>query len=51
MTGAPLRGTIPADFTKSPYPVMYYFSLEGSSMFPGVGANLTQQPYYVLRQV
>jgi len=51
MTGAPLRGTIPAEFTKSPYPLMYYFSLEGSSMFPGVGANLTQQPYYVLRQV
>jgi hypothetical protein len=50
MSGAPLRATIPAEFTKSPYPLMYYFSLEQSAMFPGVGTNLANQPYYVVRQ-
>jgi hypothetical protein len=50
MTGNPFGATIPADFTKSPYPLMYYFSLEGRSMFPGIAANLANQPYFVLRQ-
>jgi hypothetical protein len=50
MTGTPLRATIPAAFTKSPYPLMYYFSLEQSTLFPGIGQNLANQPYYVLRQ-
>jgi hypothetical protein len=50
MNGNPLRATIPAEFTKSPYPLMYYFSLEQSSMFPGIGPTLANQPYFVLRQ-
>jgi hypothetical protein len=51
LSGAPLRATIPAAFTKSPYPLQYYFSLESASMYPGIGANLSGQPYFVLRQV
>jgi hypothetical protein len=50
MTGTPLTGTIPAEFTKSPYPLQYYFSLETAAMFPGLSANLANQPYFVLRQ-
>jgi hypothetical protein len=50
MSGTPLRATIPAAFTKSPYPLQYYFSLESSSMYPGIGTNLAAQPYFVLRQ-
>jgi hypothetical protein len=50
MSGSPLHAAIPAEFTKSPYPLQYYFSLEQSSMFPGIGSNLANQPYYVLRQ-
>jgi hypothetical protein len=50
MSGKPWRATIPAEFTKSPYPLQYYFSLESASLFPGLGPNLANQPYYVLRQ-
>jgi hypothetical protein len=49
MTGSPWKATIPAEFTKSPWPLQYYFAVDGV-MYPGVGANLAQQPYFVVRQ-
>ncbi|HKA01781.1 MAG TPA: hypothetical protein VKE70_34955, partial [Candidatus Solibacter sp.] len=50
MSGTPLSAAIPAEFTKSPYPLMYYFSFEFASMYPGLGPNLANQPYFVVRQ-
>ncbi len=52
-SGASFRATIPAAFTKSPYPLQYYFELRAGDrfgMFPGLAANLANQPYFVLRQ-
>src|SRR5689334_358962 len=49
MAGSPWKATIPAEFTKSPWPLQYYFAVDGV-MYPGVGANLAQQPYFVVRQ-
>ena len=42
---------IPAAYTRSPFPVQYYFELERLGMFPGIGSNLSGQPYFVVRQV
>jgi hypothetical protein len=50
MTGSPWRATIPAEFTRSPYPLQYYFSLDHASMYPGLAPNLANQPYFVVRQ-
>jgi hypothetical protein len=47
------RGQIPAAYTDSPYALQYYFELRTSStasLFPGFTPELTNQPYYVLRQ-
>jgi hypothetical protein len=53
MTGgaAGFRAQIPGEYTRSPFPVQYYFELNGSGMFPGIGPNLSGQPYFVVRQV
>jgi hypothetical protein len=45
--------TIPAAYTDSPFPLQYFFALmqDGrADMAPGLGADLCNQPYYVLRQ-
>lgn len=48
------RGTIPARYTESDYPLQYYFEVRQSaakaSLYPGFGADLTDQPYFVLRR-
>lgn len=44
------RAQIPGPYTRSAFPVQYYFELEGASMFPGIGPNLSGQPYFVVRQ-
>ena len=49
MTGSPWTAPIPGEFTKSPFPLQYYFSLD-HDMWPGLGRNLSNQPYFVLRQ-
>ena len=49
-TASGFRAQIPAAYTRSPFPVQYYFELARTSMFPGLGANLAGQPYFVLRQ-
>ncbi len=44
---------IAGDYTGSPYPLQYYFELRGSdgpSLFPGLDPDLTNQPYFVVRQ-
>lgn len=49
------RAEIPAAYTDSPYPLQYYFELRTSagsvSLFPGLGSDLTDQPYFVLRRM
>jgi hypothetical protein len=45
------RAEIPAAYTQSPFPMQYYFELDGSGMYPGIGPNLSGQPYFVVRQV
>jgi hypothetical protein len=48
------RATIPAAYTRSPFPLQYYFEPRGAAgrawLFPGLGNDLCQQPYYVVRQ-
>jgi hypothetical protein len=46
---------IPADYTDSPYPLQYYFEVRrgpGTAwLYPGFTADLTNQPYFVLRRL
>jgi hypothetical protein len=45
--------TIPGAYTDSPFPLHHFFALmqDGNAdMAPGLGADLCNQPYYVLRQ-
>ncbi len=47
------RATIPGGYTDSPYPLEYYFEIKrGDSawLYPGFNADLTNQPYYVVRR-
>ena len=47
------HGVIPAVYTKSPYPLQYYFAVRDSSgrlgLYPGFENGLDNQPYFVLR--
>jgi hypothetical protein len=44
---------IPASYTDSPYPLIYFFEIEEHHnrawMYPGFEKNLSNQPYYVIR--
>ena len=46
-------GVIPGPYTETPYPLQYYFELSDEAgqvgQFPGLGAHLSEQPYFVLR--
>ena len=48
------RAAIPAAYTDSPYPLVYYFELKEAKdkawLYPGFGPELTQQPYVVVRR-
>jgi hypothetical protein len=48
------RATIPGEYSNSPYPLQYYFELcEGAGqawLYPGLGATLANQPYFIVRQ-
>jgi len=52
--GNRFRATIPAAYTDSPYPLQYYFEIQQdprrAALFPEFGPELTQQPYFVVRQ-
>ena len=45
--------TIPEDYTASPYPLQYYFEFRKAAeqvfLYPGLGSDLTGQPYFVVR--
>jgi hypothetical protein len=46
---------IPAGYTKSEFPLQYYFEIRKTkseaSLYPGLGDDLTSQPYFVLRRL
>jgi hypothetical protein len=49
--GDSLRAAIPGDYTRSPYPLQYYFALlRGGQawMSPGFNASLSNQPYFAV---
>jgi hypothetical protein len=51
--GTTWRAAVPADETRSPYPVQYYLALgtaDGIALWPGFGADFAGQPYVVLRR-
>ena len=48
-----LSATIPSTYTKTSFPLQYYFEFreKNKSLFsPGLNINLSNQPYYVIRQ-
>jgi hypothetical protein len=52
--GGDYRSTIPATYTDSPYPLVYYFTIHHDSgdawIAPGLEGGLGTQPYHVIRQ-
>jgi hypothetical protein len=52
VTGNRWRASIPAAYTNSPYPLQYYFEIEqgpdSATLYPGLGPELTNQPYFVV---
>ncbi len=46
-------GTVPGRYTDSPYPLLYLFELTDARgrtcLYPGLGPDLSDQPYFVLR--
>jgi hypothetical protein len=52
--GGAWAASIPAGYTDSPYPLQYYFEVRESSakawLYPGLGRELTNQPYFVVRR-
>jgi hypothetical protein len=47
------RQAIPGEYTKSQFPLLYYFELHGGDhawLYPGLEADLSNQPYFVLRR-
>jgi len=51
--GGCLRGDIPGDYTGSPFPLQYFFELRDDAgrawRWPGLGPELADQPYFVVR--
>ena len=47
------RASIPAAYTQGPYPLQYYFELKetlrSAVLYPGLGDQLTNQPYFLMR--
>src|ERR1035438_925637 len=48
------RAMIPEEYTESEFDLQYYFELDGGkrgmTMYPGLGPDLTGQPYFVVQQ-
>jgi hypothetical protein len=48
------QATIPADYTDSAFPLQYFFELQDALdrawLHPGLNADLSNQPYFVVRQ-
>jgi len=53
--GDGFRGTIPAQYTDSPYPLEYFFVVRGVDgaawLSPGFTPDLGNRPYYLIRQL
>jgi hypothetical protein len=48
------RAAIPSEYTASPYPLQYFFTLHAgpsARLYPGLEPNLSNRPYFVVRQV
>ncbi len=54
-SGSRRKGTVPGAYTESPFPLQYYFELretpEKAWLYPGFAADLSNQPYFVVRRV
>jgi hypothetical protein len=54
VAGGKHKGTVPGGYTQSPYPMQYYFELRESALkawlYPGFAADLSNQPYFVVRR-
>lgn len=52
--GSIYRGTIPAEYAQSEYAIQYLFEIEAgpgrAACYPGLGPDLTYQPYFVVEQ-
>lgn len=52
--GGKYQATIPAEYTKTDFSLQYYFELQHSptveTMYPGLGADLTGRPYFLVEQ-
>ncbi len=52
-TAGGYTGTVPAEYTASTYPLMYFFTVDhgegGVAVHPGLESTLANQPYYVVR--
>jgi hypothetical protein len=48
------QAVIPAEYTKTRYPMSYYFVIdmgkEGKAIFPGLDENQANMPYFVVQQ-
>lgn len=53
-SGASYRAALPAAYTDSPYPLQYYFIVHAgpavAHLYPGLGPDLMQMPYFVVRR-
>jgi hypothetical protein len=53
--GQRFRAAIPSSYTDSVYPLEYYFEITESGgkawLYPGFSKELTNQPYFVIRQI
>jgi hypothetical protein len=53
-SGAVLRATIPGSYTGKRFALQYYFEIEDGTgrvgLFPGLGAQLAEAPYYVVQR-
>jgi hypothetical protein len=49
------RGSIPGEYTASPYPLQYYFEFRAgpgqACLYPGFAPDLLNQPYFVVRAI
>ena len=54
LAGSRYAAAIPATYTDSQFPLQYYFEVrqgpESATLYPGLGADLTNQPYFVVRR-
>ena len=55
LMGSSYKATIPVDYTRSDYPLQYYFEFKDEHgkawLYPGFSENLDNQPYFILRNV